>query len=193
MSAPETNGEAGGNEPPAAGEKTEAVRVWDPLVRIFHWSLVALFAIAFVTGDEVRTIHEPAGYAIAGLLAFRILWGLVGSRHARFADFVCRPSTVIAYLRDAMKFRAMRYLGHNPAGGAMVLALIAGIGGTALSGYMMTTDAYWGVEWVEELHELMANLSIALVGLHVLGVVFASIEHGENLVRAMVTGTKDPQ
>ena len=100
---------------------------------------------------------------------------------------------MIAYLRDALKFRAKRYLGHNPAGGAMVLTLIAVIGGTALTGYMMTTDAYWGVEWVEELHELLANLAIALVGLHVLGVVFASIEHGENLVRAMVTGIKDPQ
>ncbi|WP_346910610.1 cytochrome b/b6 domain-containing protein [uncultured Roseibium sp.] len=193
MSAPDTDVRAGGAEPPAAGQKTAGVRVWDPLVRIFHWSLVVLFAVAWLTGDEVQKIHEPAGYAIAGLLTFRILWGLVGTRHARFTDFVYRPSTVIAYLRDAVKFRAKRYLGHNPAGGAMVLMLIAVIGGTALTGYMMTTDAYWGVEWVEEIHELLANLAIALVGLHVLGVVFASIEHGENLVRAMVTGIKDPQ
>ncbi len=193
MSAPDTYAKAGGTEPPAAGQKTAGIRVWDPLVRIFHWSLVVLFAVAWLTGDELQKIHEPAGYAIAGLLTFRILWGLVGTRHARFTDFVYRPSTVIAYLRDALKFRAKRYLGHNPAGGAMVLTLIAVIGGTALTGYMMTSDAYWGVEWVEELHELLANLAIALVGLHVLGVVFASIEHGENLVRAMVTGIKDPQ
>lgn len=195
MSLAGHNVRAGGDELPAgaaAAAKETHYRVWDPLVRIFHWSLVVLFAVAYITGDEIQKIHVPAGYIIAGLLTFRLLWGIVGTKHARFTDFIYHPTTVISYLRDAAKLRAKRYVGHNPAGGAMVLALIAVIGGTAATGYMMTTDAYWGVGWVAELHEVLASLALALIGLHVLGVVFASFEHRENLVRAMVTGRKRP-
>lgn len=190
-----THGAHAGSEPLPAGSSpagAPTVRVWDPLVRIFHWSLVALFATAYLTGDEVQKVHEPVGYGIAGLLVFRVIWGIVGSRHARFSDFVRSPSAVVSYLRDAVSFRGRRYLGHNPAGGAMILALIAAIGGTAATGYMMTTDMWWGVGWVEEVHEILANGCLVLIALHVAGVIFASIEHGENLVRAMVTGKKRP-
>jgi cytochrome b len=190
MSSVQETARAGGVKPSA--EAAASVRVWDPLVRIFHWSLVVLFATAYLTGDEVQKVHEPVGYVIAGLLVFRLVWGVIGTKHARFTDFVRSPSTVIAYLRDAAAMRAKRYIGHNPAGGAMVIALILAIGGTAATGYMMTTDAYWGVEWVEEVHELLANGTLLLIGLHILGVIFASFEHSENLVRAMVTGRKRP-
>jgi cytochrome b len=176
--------EAGRNLRPAE------VRVWDPLVRIFHWSLVALFITAWATGDEVKRLHEAAGYAILGLVAFRIVWGLVGAKHARFGDFVPRPSTLTGYLRDMVRCRARRYLGHNPAGGAMTIALLAMllvIGGT---GYMMTTDAFWGIAWVEEAHETAVNLTLGLVGLHVAGVILSSLTHGENLMRSMITGRK---
>jgi cytochrome b len=166
------------------------VRVWDPLVRVFHWGLVGVFAIAWATGDESKTIHLYAGYIVMGLIAFRILWGLVGTRHARFSDFVYHPSTVVGYLKDMLVRRSRRYIGHNPAGGAMVIALLVTVAAISATGFMMTTDAYWGVAWVEELHETTVNLALALVGLHVLGVIFASFEHGENLVRAMVTGRK---
>jgi cytochrome b len=166
------------------------VRVWDPLVRIFHWSLVGVFAFAFVTGDEWDAAHETAGYVAAGLVAFRILWGLVGPRHARFADFVRGPGSVAAYLRDTATFRAPRHLGHNPAGGAMVIALLAAVAGIAATGFMMTTDAWWGVEWVEETHEALVYATLGLIALHVGGVVLASIEHRENLVRSMLTGRK---
>ncbi|MCB1473278.1 MAG: cytochrome b/b6 domain-containing protein [Rhodobiaceae bacterium] len=166
------------------------VRVWDPFVRIFHWSLVALFAFAFLTGDEWDKPHEFAGYVVAGLIGLRVIWGFIGTRHARFSDFVTGPGTVIGYLKDAAGFRARRHLGHNPAGGAMVLALLAAIAVISLTGHMMTTDAYWGVKWVEEVHEAAAFGTLGLIALHVGGVVFASIEHGENLVRAMVTGRK---
>jgi cytochrome b len=166
------------------------VRVWDPLVRIFHWSLIGLFVFAYVTGDEWQNPHEWAGYAIAALVAIRILWGLVGSRHARFASFIYRPSTVAAFAADTVRLRARRYLGHNPAGGAMVITLLVAITVIAASGFMMTTDAFWGVEWVEEVHELTVNLTLVLIALHVGGVILASFEHGENLVRSMVTGAK---
>jgi cytochrome b len=184
MSAETSKVDAGRNLRPAM------VRVWDPLVRIFHWSLVGSFAFAFLTGDEWQSAHIPAGYVVGGLIGFRLLWGLVGSKHARFASFVRGPLTTLGYLRDALAFRAPRYLGHNPAGGAMVIALLVAIATIAATGYMMTTDAYWGVEWVEELHEAMAYATLGLIVLHVGGVVLASIEHRENLVRAMLTGRK---
>ncbi|WP_137158215.1 cytochrome b/b6 domain-containing protein [Rhizobium sp. FKL33] len=166
------------------------VKVWDPVVRLFHWSLVALFALSYLTGDEWKQAHILSGYAIIGLLAIRIVWGLVGTRHARFSSFIYSPTTIARFLRDSLFLRAKRYLGHNPAGGAMVIALILVISGIAATGYMMTTDAYWGVEWVEDAHEVLVNATLVLVGLHIAGVVLASIEHKENLVRAMITGRK---
>jgi cytochrome b len=119
-----------------------------------------------------------------------MIWGFVGPRHARFADFIYSPRTTLRFLRDSLLLRAKRYLGHNPAGGVMVVALLLAISGIATTGYMMTTDAYWGVEWVEEAHGTLVNLTLALIGLHIAGVILASIEHKENLARAMITGRK---
>lgn len=179
-----TSIEAGGERPPAT------VKVWDSFVRLFHWSLVGLFAFAYVTGDEIQQLHNPAGYAIAGLIALRIVWGFVGPRHARFADFVRSPRQVVRYLKDVAQFRAPRYIGHNPAGGLMVLALITLIAANCVTGYLMTTPTYWGSEVLEDLHGALANATLGLIALHVLGVLVASFEHRENLVRAMVTGRK---
>jgi cytochrome b len=111
----------------AGAMRPRMVRVWDPFVRVFHWSLVALFAVAFATGDEWMKAHVLAGYGIAVLVALRIIWGLVGSRHARFSDFVRGPSATLEYLEDTLKLNARRYLGHNPAGGAMVVTLLAAL------------------------------------------------------------------
>ena len=166
------------------------VRVWDPLVRVFHWSLVAAFVVAWATGDELMSVHEFAGYVIMGLIAFRIVWGFVGPRHARFADFVKAPETVVGYLRGSFRRRAPRYLGHNPAGGAMVVFLLVMLIAITATGYMQTTDAFWGVRWVRETHEIAVNITLAAIFLHVVGVIFASVEHRENLVKAMVTGKK---
>ncbi len=179
--------EAGGETRPAS------VKVWDPFVRVFHWSLVCLFAVAFVTGDESDRVHIVVGYAIAGLVALRMLWGVVGSQHARFTDFVRGPRETASYLRDAVLFKARRYLGHNPAGGAMIVALLFMLIGTSISGYLLTTDEYWGSKTAEEIHEVFANLTVGLVVLHVLGVLAASVLHRENLVRAMISGRKREQ
>lgn len=187
--------EAGGAMPPATSLKARnatapLIRVWDPFVRIFHWSLVGLFVLAFATGDETEWLHQTAGYAIAGLIVFRIIWGFVGPRHARFSDFVRAPAEVTDYVRSAIRLRAPRYLGHNPAGGAMIIALLAMLIGISVTGVMMTTDAFWGAQWVEDLHEGLVYVTLGLLALHVVGVVFASLEHGENLVKAMITGRK---
>jgi cytochrome b len=175
---------AGDETPPAT------VKVWDLFVRAFHWSLVSFFVIAYATGDKIERVHIAAGYAIAILLALRVAWGFVGPHHARFSSFVRPPREVLEYLRDVLRFRAPRYIGHNPAGGAMILALMALLAATCMTGYMMTTDSYWGAKWVEEVHAALANVTVGLIAFHVLGVIVASFEHRENLVRAMVTGRK---
>ena len=175
---------AGRSTPPAT------VKVWDLFVRVFHWSLVLLFAIAYLTGDEVQRVHIVAGYAIAGLLVLRIVWGVIGPRHARFDDFVHSPSAVFAYLRDVLFLRARRYIGHNPAGGLMIVALLVMLAATCISGYMLTTDAYWGSKAMEEIHGALANATVVLIVLHILGVLVSSFEHRENLVKAMISGRK---
>lgn len=116
-----------------------SVKVWDPLVRLFHWSLVAAFAIVWLSGDEESRLHELAGYAIIGLVLVRIVWGFVGTRYARFSDFVYRPATVLGYAREMLIAKPRHYLGHNPLGGMMILALLvsllaAGATGLALQG-----------------------------------------------------------
>lgn len=180
----------GGGAAPPPMARTGQVRVWDPVIRLFHWSLVATFAVAWATGDELKSVHQTAGYVILGLLVVRLAWGLVGTSHARFTDFVTGPGAVFRYLREIVIGHPRRYLGHNPAGGAMVIALLLMLGVITATGIMMTTDAYWGVEWVEEAHELAVNLTLLLVALHLAGVGLASWQHGENLVKAMVTGRK---
>jgi cytochrome b len=165
------------------------VRVWDRFVRIFHWGTAALFFIAFLTPDA-KAVHEPVGYVLLGLVGARIVWGFTGGHHARFATFIAAPRTVLRYLRLLGDGRAPRYLGHNPAGGAMILLLLAMLLLVAVSGWMSETDRWFGVRWVGEIHSVAAHLLLILVGVHVAGVVVSSRLHGENLVLAMVTGRK---
>jgi cytochrome b len=180
------------------------IKVWDPLVRLFHWGLAGSFAIAYITEDHFMRLHSWAGYTLLGLILVRLVWGFIGPRHARFSDFVHRPETVIRYLKEELALRAKRYLGHNPAGGAMVVALLLCLTGTAFSGLLLYGAAEFSgplaslmagtpgflAKALEELHELLAHLSLLLVGLHLAGVLFASRLHNENLVRAMITGYK---
>jgi cytochrome b len=171
-----------------AGSRT--VRVWDPLVRVFHWSLAASFLGAWLIGEDGGQLHRALGYTALVLIAFRLLWGVIGTRHARFASFIPSPRTLRNYVGDVAAHREKRYLGHNPAGAAMIVALLLTVAATGVTGWMMTTDAFWGAEWVEDVHEVFANGTLLLVALHVGGVIFSSLRHRENLVRAMITGRK---
>jgi len=168
------------------------VKVWDPFVRVFHWSLVASFAVAFLVGEErdLRTLHLWAGYSAAALVALRIVWGLLGTRYARFSQFVHGPRQVLGYAVEVAKGREARHIGHNPAGGAMVVALLVSMLGVSLTGHLMTTDQFWGSEAMEEAHELLANGMLVLVALHLAGVILESVRHRESLIKAMVTGRK---
>jgi len=181
--------DAGGAAATDVAAQPAEVRVWDPLVRIFHWSLVIAFATAWLSAEESGRIHRLAGYVVLGLIGFRLVWGVIGTPHARFAAFVRGPGAVLRYL-GALRRRPARHLGHNPAGGAMVIALLALLAVIAGSGCLLTTDTFWGVEWVAGLHAAAANLALVLISLHVLGVVISSLIERENLVLAMITGRK---
>lgn len=170
--------------------RTERILVWDLPTRLFHWLLAASFAGAWLTADSERWIdvHVMLGYTFAGLIAFRLAWGFVGSRYARFASFVTGPGPVLRYLGAILKARPERHVGHNPAGGWAVLALL-GLGiVTALAGFLTYND--YGGHWLEELHEGAASAMLALVFVHIGAVLVSSFIHGENLVRAMITGFK---
>ncbi|WP_238991889.1 cytochrome b/b6 domain-containing protein [Gemmobacter caeruleus] len=166
------------------------VKVWDPFVRGFHWLLLTLIAVCWLTEDGPKTLHQASGYGVAALIVMRILWGFVGPRHARFSDFVRGPRKVLAYLAALLAGREPRFLGHNPAGGAMIVALILAVGATALTGWLQTTDAFWGAEWLEEVHEMAATMILVLAAVHVAGVIVESWRHRENLVTAMIDGHK---
>ena len=179
------------------------VTVWDPFVRVFHWTLVVGFTVAYLTEDDLLTVHVWAGYVVGILVAARIVWGFVGSPHARFSDFVYAPSAAFNYVRDLLRFRGARYLGHSPGGGYMVILLLIFVGATVVTGLvvyggdkqagplagMFTKD--FG-ESFEEVHEVVANITLALIFIHISAVVLASFAHHETLVRAMVTGKKRP-
>ncbi len=166
------------------------VKVWDSFVRVFHWSLVILFGIAWYSGGIWDNPHLAAGYAVLALVLARIVWGFIGSRYARFSNFLYRPRTVLRYAMDVLHLRAHRYLGHNPLGGLMVLTLLATLLIICVSGVMMTMDAFWGVAWVDTLHAAATDVALVLVALHIAGVIFTSAEQRENLIRAMITGVK---
>lgn len=168
-----------------------SILVWDFPTRIFHWSLAISFAVAWVTAESerLRDIHLISGYLMLALIGFRLVWGLVGSRHARFADFVRGPTAVLRYLRSLLSGKPEHHVGHNPAGAiAVVLLLALGIG-AGVSGWLTFNDI--GGEVFEELHEVLANAMLAVVFIHIAGVIVASRLHHENLVKSMVNGYKD--
>ncbi|MCB1955707.1 MAG: cytochrome b/b6 domain-containing protein [Rhodocyclaceae bacterium] len=166
------------------------VRVWDLPTRIFHWSFALSFAGAWLTAESERwiNVHMMLGYTFAALIAFRLVWGVVGSRHARFASFLFSPAAVVRYLKSLLTLRPEHHVGHNPAG-ALAIFLLLGLGAViALTGIPMGQEM--GGEWLEELHEGAASVMLAVVAVHVAGVIVSSVLHRENLARAMVTGWK---
>jgi cytochrome b len=165
------------------------VTVWDPLVRALHWAIAGLVLIAFLSSDA-KHFHMAVGYAASGLALLRVAWGFFGPRHARFRNFVRGPRAVLGYLAELGQLRARRHLGHNPAGGAMIVALLGLLALAGFSGWLSQTNAWFGVLWVEDVHAFAGNALILMAALHVVGVLGSSLLHGENLVRAMVTGRK---
>ena len=206
--------------------RTPTRPVWDPLIRIGHWTLVIAFFTAYLSGDDLFDIHKWAGYAVAAYVLIRIVWGFIGTRHARFTDFVRGPGAVFGYLRSLTTGKVKDYAGHNPAGGAMVIALLFSLLVTTASGMALYAveenagplagivteqtfaplaaafgeeeeeEAHGGreesgsEELLEGVHKTFVYVTLALIGLHLAGVIVSSLAHRENLARAMVTGRK---
>jgi cytochrome b len=181
------------DSPFAASAATPPVRkvlVWDAPVRVFHWLMVLSFAGAYLTAESERwrLVHVTLGYTMVGLVAFRVLWGFVGTRHARFASFVRRPAEAVRYVRGLVSARSEQRAGHNPAGALAIIALLGMSVVVTAAGWATYNDVGGG--WLEELHEGAANVMLAIVGVHVAGVLLGSWLHRENLIGAMVTGRK---
>ncbi|MGR6806223.1 cytochrome b/b6 domain-containing protein [Sphaerotilus natans] len=166
------------------------VRVWDPFVRIFHWGLVACIALNEFVIDDGERVHQWIGYAASALVLARIVWGFVGTRHARFADFWPTPTRLRAHLADLCAGRHGHHAGHNPLGALMMLALLAVVLALGATGWLQTTDAFWGEEWLQELHEELAEALLGLAGVHVAAALLMSAVERTNLVGAMVSGVK---
>jgi cytochrome b len=207
-----------------ATSRPASILVWDPLVRFGHWALVAAFAVAYLSAEEEAggpdPLHVWGGYVVGVLVVLRVVWGFVGPRHARFSDFVRSPIVALTYFLDLLYGRARRYIGHSPAGGAMVIALLVCLAATVATGLIAYGEEGKGPlavvtvteanangneagrravaekrgekteSTIGELHGLMANITVALVVAHIFGVAVASVLHKENLVLAMITGRK---
>jgi len=166
------------------------VRVWDPLVRLLHWGLVLSLTLSWLGTFAIAGVHQPMGYLALAIVLLRLLWGAIGSHYARFGQFVRGPRATWAYLRSVLQRREPHHLGHNPLGACMVLALLANVAGLGLTGWLYTTDRFWGDASVEQAHLLLAWGLLGLVALHVAGVLFTSLRQRENLVTAMFSGDK---
>lgn len=188
MAAPLGQAGSDATAPVPGGAKT--VKVWDPIVRLFHWTVVAGCVLDLFVVEDGEFAHKAIGYAVAGALAVRLVWGFVGTRHARFTSFVPGFGTLKRYVAALAHGEEPRTLGHNPAGAVMMLLLMGLIAGTSVTGWMMGLDAYWGVEWVEKLHKAFANAILVLALVHAAAALFESFRHRENLVWSMVTGRK---
>jgi len=168
----------------------QTIKVWDILVRISHWLLVASVAAAWFTRHGGGVWHEYIGYVALALVIIRVCWGFVGTRYARFSHFLRGPAYSIKYIRSVINRTAKRYVGHNPLAAWMSVSLLVIVFLVSASGWLYTTDAYWGVEWVEDLHEMLTFILLGLVALHVLGLIHTSFHIKENLVMSMFHGRK---
>lgn len=166
------------------------LRVWDPVVRLFHWSLAGGYVLNMFVWTDGERLHRYIGYAILGLLAVRLIWAVIGTPYARFSSFVPTPRRLSAYVGGLLRGRAPRYIGHNPLGALMMIALVLLMAGCGLTGWMMETETFWGNETVEALHETLAWLILPLVGLHIAAAAIESFRHRENLILSMLTGRK---
>jgi cytochrome b len=166
------------------------MRVWDPLIRLLHWALVAAFVVAWFSHGGYLPVHRISGYLIAALVVVRVAWGFAGSAHARFSDFVVGPGKLAAYLRLMVRAREPRYIGHNPAGGAMIVVLLLLLAALCATGLALDTPRLRDDGNLKQIHDLLTDATLLCIALHVVGVAYVSWRHGENLVLSMVSGRK---
>lgn len=167
------------------------LKVWDPFVRTFHWTLVAGFAANALVVDKDGNLHQWIGYTVVALVALRLIWGLIGTRYARFASFPPSIAGAVGQVRQILSGEKKIHVGHTPLGALMIYNLLVTLLLIGLSGWLMTTDAFWGLEWPEQLHEATVTWAEISIVLHIAAVLFESWRTRVNLPRAMVTGCKE--
>lgn len=184
--------EAGGEpiRPPANRIASRTVEVWDLPLRLWHWALAISVLAAWFTPTVYNGLHRIVGYAVIGLLAFRLVWGFWGSRYSRFRMVGVRLRAAPHYVWNLRRGMTGRYIGLNPAGTVMLVALLLSLAVSAITGAMSVTVTFFGVWWIEDTHAYASDAVIVLVVLHVVGVVLMGMLQRENLIRAMITGRK---
>jgi cytochrome b len=185
---PETRGASDGT--PADRTASRTVAVWDLPLRLWHWALAVSILAAWFTPTVYDTLHRIVGYTVLGLLAFRLVWGFWGSRYSRFRMVGVRLRAAPHYLWNLRRGMTGRYIGLNPAGTSMLVALLLAIAVSAITGAMSVTVTFFGLWWVEDTHAIASDAVIVLAVVHVLGVVLMGLLQRENLIRAMFTGRK---
>jgi cytochrome b len=180
-------------QPPTSGGRPirEAVPVWDRFVRVFHWSLVSCVLLNYTVLDDGETLHQALGYVAGALVLARVAWGFIGSEHARFVSFWPTPGRLARHLQALRRHQPEHHDGHNPLGALMMLALMALVLALGVTGFAQTTDTFWGEEWLQELHETLANGLVLLAGLHAASALIMGRLERTRLVRAMITGVKE--
>ena len=169
---------------------SQKVLVWDAPTRVFHWVQALCFLGAYLTSDSEKTrdIHVALGYILFGMIVFRLLWGFVGTRYAKFSSFAYGPSKIISYLVSLFKGKADHFVGHNPIGSVAIWLLLSGGLTLGVTGVMLLQDDFEDI--VEEIHDYATNAMLIVIAIHLIGVFASSFLHKENLVRAMITGFK---
>ncbi len=169
----------------------EAIPVWDRFIRLFHWTLVSCVVIDYTVLDDGNDLHQWLGYLAAALVLARVVWGFIGTPHARFSDFFPTLTRVRQHVEGMLSGSPERHNGHNPLGALMILALMIQVLAVSVTGWMQTLDAFWGEEWLQELHEHAANMLIGLAALHALAAIVMGRLERTHLIRAMFTGVKN--
>lgn len=173
-----------------SNDTVPTVKVWDVVVRITHWLLVAGVALAWYTSSGFGVWHDYIGYTVLAIVIVRVGWGFTGSKYARFSQFVRSVGYTARYAKNVVAGNQRRYIGHNPLAGWMAVALLTMVFLVCATGWLYTTDTYWGVEWVINMHTTLTYILFVLIALHILGAIFTSLHHGENLITAMIHGRK---
>lgn len=178
------------NNPLSNSYPNGSIKVWDLFVRAFHWSLALCVILNFFVFEEGETFHQYSGYLACGLVFLRAIWGFVGSTYARFSNFWPTRQKLQEEIDTLIQGEIKTHIGHSPLGALVMLTMVACVAGLGLTGYLLETDYFFGSDWMEEIHELIANLLMSLAGLHVAAAIVLSKIENINLISAMVTGVK---
>lgn len=178
------------NKPHSISTPSGSIKVWDIFVRVFHWTLALCVLLNFFVFEEGENLHEYSGYLACGLIFLRAIWGFIGTQYARFSNFWPTRQKLGDEIQNLIEGEIKTHIGHSPLGALMMLIMVACVTSLGLTGYLLETDYFFGSDWMEEAHEIIANLLMGLVGFHVTAAILLGRLEDTNLIAAMITGVK---